>query len=141
YAFDEGTSMAAGFVTGSLALLRSRFPSEPHPQLIQRLLEAADPVSNLTGYCSTGGRLNLRKALGIPLAPPWVQALPAGNGAAPQLRLTGDPGQTYVIEASADLLSWAAISTNTSDFGGNFVFTENIPANAPQRFYRSKFAP
>ncbi|HEY2952748.1 MAG TPA: DUF11 domain-containing protein, partial [Verrucomicrobiae bacterium] len=55
-----------------------------------------------------------------------------------QLIISGQPGQTYVIEASADLtpLSWSRISTNTLNSGAlNF-----IDVHAPgfrHRFYRA----
>jgi len=129
-----------GFVTGSLALLRPDFPSELHAQLIHRLLEAADPVPNLAGLCATGSRLDLRRALGIPLSPPVLQAFSVRRGEAPQLRIQGEPGRTYVIEACSDFLSWTAISTNISDLNGTFIFKENMPPNPAARFYRARLA-
>ena len=83
----------------------------------------------------------LTASLSDPRVPPLLQAFLAENGAAPQLRLLGAPGRTYIIEACADFVTWTAISTNFSDLNGTFVFTENMPANAPQRFYRAKLSP
>jgi subtilisin family serine protease len=63
YAYFNGTSMAAPFVTGSLALLWTRYPNDSHTQIIKRLLAAVDPLPVLEGKCRTGGRLNLHRAL------------------------------------------------------------------------------
>ena len=63
YSYLSGTSMAAPYVTGALALLRAQFPGQTYRQLIDRLLAATDPVANLAGKCVSGGRLNLDRAL------------------------------------------------------------------------------
>lgn len=64
YAYSSGTSMASPCVAGAVALLRARFPSFDHRQIINRLLSTVDPLASLAGRCVTGGRLNLAKALG-----------------------------------------------------------------------------
>lgn len=64
YALD-GTSMSTAYVSGAVALLLARFPSFDHRQIINRLLLTTDPLPSLTGRCSTGGRLNLARALGL----------------------------------------------------------------------------
>ncbi|PYJ01081.1 MAG: hypothetical protein DME25_18975, partial [Verrucomicrobia bacterium] len=60
----SGTSMSAPCVAGAVALLRARFPTFDHRQIIARLLATTDPLPSLAGRCLTGGRLNLAKALG-----------------------------------------------------------------------------
>jgi len=59
----SGTSMATPFVTGSLALLKARFPGDTPRQLINRLLRHVDSNFNFNGRVQTGGRLNLAAAL------------------------------------------------------------------------------
>jgi subtilisin family serine protease len=64
YHSENGTSMAAPHVAGALALMRSHYPQLSPPQILQRLLGSVDPIPSLVGRCTTGGRLNLNKAVG-----------------------------------------------------------------------------
>ncbi|MEY2881827.1 MAG: hypothetical protein RLZZ15_4207, partial [Verrucomicrobiota bacterium] len=59
----SGTSMAAPHVSGALALLKTRFPSDTPRQLVNRLLRATDPGDKFLGKAVTNGRLNLLRAL------------------------------------------------------------------------------
>ena len=69
YGYLEGTSMAAPHVSGTFALLRSRYPDMETPELISRLLASTDTRSSLEDKCSSGGRLNVYRALdGDPVA-------------------------------------------------------------------------
>jgi outer membrane protein assembly factor BamB len=63
YAYLSGTSMAAPFVTGTVALLRSQFPKDTYRETINRVLNSADTNPGLAGKCQTGGRVDLAKAL------------------------------------------------------------------------------
>lgn len=63
YVVKNGTSMAAPHVSGALALLRARFPSETPRQLINRLLRGVDRLPAYRTRVQTGGRLNVAKAL------------------------------------------------------------------------------
>jgi subtilisin family serine protease len=64
YMSSTGTSMATPHVAGAIALMRARFPSLSHGQIIARLLGSVDALPGLAGKCKTGGRLNLAMALG-----------------------------------------------------------------------------
>ena len=50
------------------------------------------------------------------------------------------PGQTMVIEASTDLASWSALSTNLLG-AGPLYFSDSEATNFPARFYRARVWP
>ncbi len=59
----SGTSFSAPMVAGSLALLRAQFPDDSPRALINRLLRSVDRLPEFEGKVSSGGRLNLARAL------------------------------------------------------------------------------
>jgi subtilisin family serine protease len=130
----EGTSYAAPYVSGALALMLAKFPTESYQQIISRLLNATDPVPTLAGKCLTSGRLNLRKALSPP-----IRLLPiasATNGPV-QLRVSAGPNRTCVIQAAPDLTGWSPVFTNTTSSAGTFDYTDTQSTNLARRFYRA----
>lgn len=64
YTFNSGTSFCTAMMSGAMALMRARFPSDTPKQLIDRVLAAVDPIPALAGKCLSGGRLNLARAPG-----------------------------------------------------------------------------
>jgi subtilisin family serine protease len=136
--FLQGTSFAAPYVAGTIALILAKYPGEPHQHIIRRLLNATDPLPALSGKCVTGGRLNLRKAL-IPAIS--LIAIPTAANAPFRLRLSGDPSQSHVIEIATELTSWSPIVTNTTSANGTFDFIDNGSTNSAQRFYRARSSP
>ena len=68
----------------------------------------------------------------------------AGNGGGGGGALAGIAGGTnagiYYVLASSNLLTpltnWTLVATNQFDGEGNFIFTNPVPTNAPQMFYR-----
>lgn len=86
YATYSGTSMATPHVSGALALLAARYPTDSYTGLISRLLNGTDPISALTGK-ARAGRLNLAKALVSTNAPPVVR--PANDNLASAAGVTG----------------------------------------------------
>ncbi len=81
YSYESGTSMASPCVAGICALMKARFPDYNHRQIIDRLLNTVDPLPSLAGKCSTGGRVNLLKALGS--NPESIFTLSTNAGAPP----------------------------------------------------------
>ncbi len=59
----DGTSMAAPFVTGAVALLMSEYPNLPALTIKNAIIDNADFVLDLAGKCVANGRLNVEAAL------------------------------------------------------------------------------
>jgi hypothetical protein len=57
------------------------------------------------------------------------------NGAS--LSLGGVPGETYIIQASTNLVNWTAISTNTASSTGLIQIMDTDAKTLPTRFYRA----
>ena len=124
-----GTSLAAPYVSGALALMLAKYPDENYRQIIQRLLAATDPVPALRGKCKTGGRLNLAKALN----PPIVAVLAAQPGGTLLLNWTGGIAPFQVQSATnltATPVAWETIGTASN--GNTWLIT---PTNG-MMFYR-----
>ncbi len=63
YHYISGTSMAAPFVTGVAVMILAEYPGTIPEDVISRITLSVDPVSTLSPYCATGGRLNAYRAL------------------------------------------------------------------------------
>lgn len=63
YGTNSGTSFAAPLVTGTAALILSRYPSMSGESLKKIIMDNVDKVSDLSGKCVSGGRLNAYKAV------------------------------------------------------------------------------
>ncbi|MBQ7179534.1 MAG: S8 family serine peptidase, partial [Victivallales bacterium] len=70
----SGTSMAAPTVTGSIALLMSKYPSESYTQIINRILNSADKISALNSKIPDGRRLNVANSMNYLTIPGNVKA-------------------------------------------------------------------
>jgi subtilisin family serine protease len=130
-----GTSLAAPYVSGALALLRARFPSDSYQLLVQRLFYGADAVPALSGKCANG-RLNLRKALSSPIKLVSIPAPLLNQFAA---RVYAGPNRLVVMESSPDLANWSAVLTNSTSSSGSFDFVAALGGNS--KFYRGRATP
>lgn len=63
YVNMSGTSMAAPYVTGVAALIKSKYPNLSVSGIKKAMLDSVDKVSGLTNKVKTGGRLNAYEAL------------------------------------------------------------------------------
>jgi subtilisin family serine protease len=133
----SGSSFAAPYVAGALALIQTKYPAESHQQHIARLLNGTDPLPALAGKCVTGGRLNLRKAL----SPPIYLSGTAASGGLFELHVSCGPNRTCVIEVSTNLANWSPVFTNTTSTNGTFDYTDLQSTNLTRRFYRASSTP
>ncbi len=78
YAFRSGTSMAAPHVSGVAALVWSRMPEATALEVRRAIELSVDPLPALLGQTTTGGRVNARRALVLPL--PEAVSLAASPG-------------------------------------------------------------
>jgi subtilisin family serine protease len=79
YGYSNGTSMATPHVSGAAALVLSRCALDT-ATLKDTLLSTVEPVSFLTPYTITGGRLDLNSAIQSCVAPPGAPVLTALGG-------------------------------------------------------------
>jgi subtilisin family serine protease len=136
-----GTSFAAAYVSGAVALMLEHYPGETYQQIINRLMNSAEPIPALNGKCVTGGRLNLREIFNPSIR---LLALPVINSGDPfQLRVAAGPNQTCVVEVSPNLFSWTPVYTNTTSTNGtfSFYFTDDQSTNFASQFYRAYRSP
>jgi subtilisin family serine protease len=69
YDYLSGTSMAAPYVAGAIALLKSAEPTLTWQELRSRILSSADRVPAFEGVVTEARRLNVRRALGAEPTP------------------------------------------------------------------------
>ncbi|MCD9024089.1 S8 family serine peptidase [Cohnella silvisoli] len=84
YAYLSGTSMAAPFVTGIAALIKSQYPDLTGAQIAERIKGTVTFASNLTGKVATEGWVNAASALtGQVTAPPVKPKSPTDEPSKP----------------------------------------------------------
>jgi subtilisin family serine protease len=139
YVTESGTSHAAAMVTGAMLLVRAQFPSDDYRQSIQRVLANVDPVPALQGMTLTGGRLNLRKALGVPGGSQPTVTVTCGPSNV-VVKVMGTPCAGYTLEASTNLTDWEGVLTSLTSVSGEMLFVPD-PESVPFRFFRAYAEP
>jgi subtilisin family serine protease len=134
----SGTSMAAPIVAGACALARARYPQENYQQIIQRVLNAVDPLPGLAGKCVTGGRLNLQKLVNGPPTPAGlviqsILLVPAGIA----ISWSSQPGHDYEVHGTgnSNLTNWQDLSGIITATNSTTSWTDSGFAEFAQRFY------
>jgi hypothetical protein len=92
YATASGTAAAAAHVAGACALLAAFAPGLNADQIRSRVLSTTDPTPGLDRQCSTGGRLNVYRAI----APIAVVVASREPGPAAALAAEGAPAPAPV---------------------------------------------
>ena len=98
--------------------------------------EFSDPAGNFNS--STNSLTQSIVAVVVAPPPPSKLSLaPSFAHGAVTAQLVGVANQTYVIEASADLVHWTPISTNVADAAGAVSLVDSNAVAYPSRFYRA----
>ncbi len=63
------------------------------------------------------------------------------SGGQVQFTLAGQAGQTYIVQASTDMINWVPIFTNMAPVNGLLQFIDPKATNYPSRFYRTVLGP
>lgn len=90
WSYMDGTSMAAPYVAGAAALIRSVAPSMTPAGVRNLLMESSTPVSALSGLVASGGRIDAFAALSQ-IAPPQQQEEPEEPTEPPPVDWTFQP--------------------------------------------------
>ncbi|GAA3398973.1 S8 family serine peptidase [Cryptosporangium minutisporangium] len=98
-----GSAIAAGYVAGTAALIRSRWPDAKAADVVRRLLATATPSAATTG----NGIVNPAQAVTATMTTASPAALDAGPGEAPSAQ-SDDRGSTIALVAAA-VLAVAAV--------------------------------
>ena len=114
YGILSGTSMATPYVTGAAALVLANNPGMTTTEIKTRLLKTVDPVPELAGMISSGGRLNAYRALNpsAPIVPPYIPVFPSipklpvefagGNGSLADPYKVSTPYQLNAVRYNPD---------------------------------------
>jgi subtilisin family serine protease len=144
YAYMSGTSMATPHVSGAAALTLAACPSLTTAQLGSTLVAAVDPVASLAGKTSTGGRLNVYKALTSCAAPavpdytiavsPASQTVTAGGSATYTVGITRTGG--YALDPTLTVSGQpAGASFSPNPLSGTSTLTLGTSASTPAASY------
>ncbi|HEV2692269.1 MAG TPA: YDG domain-containing protein, partial [Verrucomicrobiae bacterium] len=97
--------------------------------------EFADPAGNFNASTNSISQTIVVVATNAPTIGKISISPPKFDGTL-QATLNGTPGQTFVLQASSDLIHWTPISTNVADTNGFISIVESNAIAYPSRYYR-----
>jgi uncharacterized repeat protein (TIGR01451 family) len=127
--FDLGYVPSAQRIEMSIVAQAIRTGGFTNSATVMLLGDEVDPFNNTTDPAaivnvSGGSRVSLQ-LLSVTLGQP-------------RLQVTAEPGQTYVIERSTDLVTWVRLHSDRIGVNGTFIFDDVLAGGEKYRFYRAK---
>ena len=151
YAYDSGTSMAAPFVTGAVALVEAAHPTWSMSQVVDAIVNTTTPDPNLAGKVTTGGILNAAAAVAYTGGPHVTAASPSGaltgSSSLSSVQLTFNeeinPATFTASQASLTGPSGAIVGLTVTPVSGsnNHQFTVSFPSQSTAGTYTLKVGP
>lgn len=121
YDFFSGTSMATPHVSGAALLILSKCALST-ANLKSNILSNVDPIPAMSGVTTTGGRLNVNRAIRACAAPPT-----------PDFSLSASPASQSVVQGAGT--SYTVSITRTGGFTGAVTFSATgLPSGATASF-------
>ncbi|HDL20960.1 MAG TPA: choice-of-anchor D domain-containing protein, partial [Nitrospirae bacterium] len=118
YASYSGTSMATPHVSGVAGLVKALNPAFTNLDIINSILNTADPTSSLSGKVASGGRLNAYNALTGVVTTPDISAAPPSKDFGTIAVGSFSPSQIFTIsnDGTADLVIGSVFLTGTNPY-------------------------
>lgn len=154
YMAQDGTSMAAPFVSGMLALCKARFPEDGYQKQINRIIYSSKRFEGFEHFSRSGGLVNLENALqmaDVPIPPqlthisPYTQEMEEGQATKFEVVAEGESPVSYRWTHDGNLLSETSHSlvfdsVRREDRGTYILEVSNSDATITLEFHLIVFA-